>query len=329
MGAVAAMPAAAQSAADFYRGRTVTLSVGLSAGGTYGLFGRLLTAHWANHIPGKPAMVTQFMTGAGGLTGANHLGNAAPRDGSFFALLFKDAVITQALRPKAAKYDARRFRWVGRMQIYNAVLLVSGKSGVRTLDDAKKREVLMGATSGKATGSYMLPIMANAILGTRFKVISGYKGAAGMNLAMERGETHGWAGGAFMGYKGVKFDEFRNGQVVMLMQSGEARDALIPDVPLLRELAKDEATREVVNFIDSSNVIGFSIATPPGVPDSLVAALRASFDATMADPAFIADVKKRKFELTPMKGAPLQRYVGETLKASPAVIKRAREMLKL
>lgn len=324
-----AVPAAAQDAAGFYAGRTVTVSVGLSAGGIYGLYGRLLTEHLSRHIPGKPAVITQFMQGAGGLTGANYLGSAAPKDGTYVSLLFKDATITQRLRPKAAKYDANRFGWIGRITTYNAVLVVSGASGIKRFEETTQREVIMGATGGKATGSYMLPTLLNSLAGTKFRVISGYAGAAGMTLAMEKGETHGWAGGALSGYKGPRAQDIRDGKVLILLQSGLERDRDYPDVPLLREVVKDPRNRAAVEFIDSSNVIGLAIAAPDGVSKDRLAALRAAFDRTMRDPAFVEDVTKRNLDVIPMQGAALQKFVADTLATPQAVVDQVQAILKL
>jgi tripartite-type tricarboxylate transporter receptor subunit TctC len=328
--ALAWAPAAvAQDAGGFYAGRTVTLSVGLSAGGIYGLYGRLLSEHLPRHIPGNPSVVTQFMEGAGGLTGANYLGSAARKDGTYIALLFKDATITQLLRPEAAKYDAGKFGWIGRVTAYNAVLVVSGDSGIKSFDDARKREVIMGATGGRATGSYMIPTLLNSLAGTSFKIISGYAGAAGMTLAMEKGETHGWAGGALSGYKGPRAQAVRDGRVVILLQSGLERDPDFPDVPLLREVVTAPENRPAVEFIDSSNVVGLALAAPEGVPADRVAALRAAFSRTVRDPAFIEDVTKRNLDVQPMDGEALQKFVEESLATPEHVVEQVKAILQL
>jgi tripartite-type tricarboxylate transporter receptor subunit TctC len=307
----------------------VTLNVGLAAGGIYGLYGRLLTEYLPKHIPGKPPMVVQFMQGAGGLTGANYLGSAAPKDGSYIALLFKDSVITQLLRPGAAKYDAGRFGWIGRITAYNAVLVVSGASGLKRFEETLTRQVIMGATGGKATGSYMIPTMLNSLVGTKFKIISGYAGAAGMTMAMEKGETEGWAGGALTGYKGPRAQDVRAGKVVILLQSGLERDKAYPDVPLLREVAKAPENRPAVAFVDSSNVIGLSLAAPAGVPADRLALLRTALSRTLADPAFVAEVTKRNLDVQPMDGAALQKFVADTLATPKEVVARVKAILKL
>jgi tripartite-type tricarboxylate transporter receptor subunit TctC len=326
---MAGAPAAPAQDGGFFAGRTVTLNVGLPAGGIYGLYGRLLTEHLPRHIPGRPSMVVQFMQGAGGLTGANYLGSAAPKDGSYIALLFKDAVITQLLRPGAAKYDAGKFGWLGRVTAYNAVLVVSGASGIRRFEETRTRQVIMGATGGKATGSYMIPTMLNSLAGTKFKVIAGYAGAAGMTMAMEKGETQGWAGGALTGYKGPRAQDVRAGKVVILLQSGLERDREHPDVPLLREVAGAPENRPAVEFIDSSNVVGLSLAAPAGVPADRVEALRAALARTLADPAFVQDVTKRNLDVQPMAGAALQKFVADTLATPKEVVKRVQAILKL
>jgi len=187
----------------------------------------------------------------------------------------------------------------------------------------------MGATGGKATGSYMIPTLLNSVAGTRFKVISGYAGAAGMTMAMEKGETHGWAGGALTGYKGPRAQQVKDGSVVILLQSGLERDRDFPDVPLLREVVKDAESRPAVEFIDSSNVVGLAIAAPAGVSEDKIAVLRAAFARTVRDPAFIEDVTKRNLDVLPMEGEALQKFVEDTLATPQKVVDQVQAILKL
>jgi len=327
---VSAGPARADDVADFYKGKTISIVNSFSAGGVYGLHGHLIAEYLPKHLPGRPTVIMQFMPGAGGLKSANYLYNAAPKDGSVLGELFKDVALNQRLTPRAVKYDASRFVYIGRVADFPTVTWVTDKAPARTMEDAKKAEVILGAT-GRASASFMEPTMLNALIGTRFKIVTGYKAAADLNQAAESGETYGWGGTAFSGFRipGSRRDEWKAGKVFFLAQSGSRRQPELPDVPLLTELVSDDAGKQIMKVLGSGTDVGVHLEAPPGLPAARVATLRAGFDAMMRDPAYLAAAKKVSLDIVPMNGDELQAVVAQTLAVPEPVMERARKVLGL
>ena len=312
--------------ADFYKGRTVTIIVSAGVGGAYGTYSRLLAQHMADHLPGRPTIIPQHMSGAGGTRAANYVSNVAARDGSVVAMLSEMTVPTQLLRPKAVKYDASKFVWVGAITPVTPVFMVHGDGPVKSIHDVMKRETLHGST-GKGSQTYVMPSMMNAFIGTRYKIIRGYDGSAGVGLAFKQREVESQSA-AWSSWLTSSAEEIRTKAIVPIAQVGLKREKDLPDVPLILELAKSEEAKRVLRFISSSGAIGRSITTPPGVPTARLEALRTAFDATMADPAFLADAKKQRARLNPVPGADIQKVV-EDMFATPAVlVEKARAAVK-
>jgi len=323
-----ALPAAADPVADFYRGRTTQIVASFPAGGMYSVYSLLLANHMGRHIPGTPTVIVQHMPGAGGLKATNYLYNAAARDGTVMGMVVKDLAVDQVLRPKVVKYDAAKFNWLGRVNAYVSVLYVTDRSGARTIEDAKKKEVILGS-SGKTSGTYVHPILLNRLAGTKFRIVLGYKGAADLNQAAENGETHGWANGAYVGFlrPGNRRDMLKAGKVSMLMLTGTRRRPEAPDVPLFLDLVKDPEARKIVAFVDSVTELGWALFTTPGVPPERVAALRTAFDATVRDPAFLADAKRIHAPIDPLSAAEVTKIVKDTLAVSPDVVRKMRDLV--
>jgi len=320
--------ARADAAADFYKGKTITVVVSFGAGGTYGLHARLLERHAKRHLPGSPNVIIQHMPGAGGMKAANYLYNAAPKDGSYLGELFKDIAVTQVLRPDSVKYDANKFSWIGRMAQYPAVLWVTDKPGIKSIEEATRKEIILGAT-GKASASFLHPTLLNALVGTKFKVVTGYKGAADLTRAAEQGETAGWAGAAYDGFMtpGNQKTMWKEGKAVFLMQTGLKRQPESPNVPLLIDLVKGADAKRIASFMESATVIGFAITAPPGVPADRVAALRKAMAATTADPAYRKEAQEKNVTLDPETGEGIQRAVADALALPAPLAKRTREIM--
>ncbi|MGH6767792.1 MAG: Bug family tripartite tricarboxylate transporter substrate binding protein [Xanthobacteraceae bacterium] len=323
IGAVAtSAPAKADDLSDFFTGRQITWIVSYGAGGSYGLYAQLAARHISKHLPGKPTIVVQFMPGAGGISATNHLYNAAPKDGSTIATVTKDLALEQALRPKDIRFDARRFSWVGSFAEYIAVFASWTASGIKTIADTKNREVSL-ATSGRAHQGSQLAVLLNEFAGTKFKLVTGYRGAADMNLAMERGEAHvritSWSG-----FKSQQGEWVTSGKASVIAQGGERRQHDLPKVPLFSELVTNPEGRKLLAIIESGATVGWPALMPPGVPADRLAAWRKAFDATMKDPAFIAEVTKAKLEVQPKSGAELAKVIGEVLSADDKLLVRAR-----
>ena len=320
----AAMIAGTANAADFYKGKTVTHVVSYGAGGSYTLYSRVLARHIGKHFPGQPNIVVTNMPGAGGLKATNYLYNVAPKDGTYTGMVTKDLVVAQVLRPNSAKYDARKFNWIGRVSNYVAVVLLwtGNKNGIRTFEDIKRKETVMGV-SGRNHHGYLMASMLNHLVGTKFKLITGYRGAKAMNLAMERGEVDARIGSS-ASLTTQLAAQVQSGKLKVVLQSGEAKDKSLPNVPLVRDLLKSKDDRQAAGLIDSGAFIGWSVLMPPGVPSDRVKAVRGAFDKTVADSAFLKDAEKRQIPVNPKAGKELQGFVEKVLEVSPALVARAR-----
>ncbi len=319
--------AGAQNSADFYKGKTVNLVVSYGAGGSYTLYARLIARRIGSHIPGIPNVIVTNMPGAGGLKATNYLYNVAPRDGSYSGMVTKDLVVAQVLRPKSAKYDARKFNWVGRASNYVAVVLLwmDNKHGIRSFEDIKKKETVMGV-SGRNHHGYLMASMLNHLVGTKFKLITGYRGAKAMNLAMERGEVDARIGSS-ASLTTQLASQVESGKLKVVLQSGEAKDPSLSGVPLVRDLLSSADDRQAAQLIDSGAIIGWSVLMPPGVPGDRLAAVRGAFNKTMGDPAFLKDAKERKVPVSPKTGEELQDFAKKVLQVSPALVSRARMLV--
>jgi tripartite-type tricarboxylate transporter receptor subunit TctC len=305
----------AQGSADFYNQRPIRFAVTYEPGGSYDIYARLVTAHMGKHIPGNPSFNVQYMPGAGGLIGTLHLYGNAARDGSEIAILPRDIAINQMLRPESARYDARRFNWIGTISPYAGVMFVASRTGVKTADDLRRFTVVAGSW-GPTTESFILPTLLNALADTKFKVVTGYRGGPDVDIAVERGEadsrTSSWSLLVSQRAHWLK-EKF----VVIPFQSGIKSHPELKDIPLVSELATTEEGRRILEFQNSDAGIGWSVVAPPSVPAERVAILRAAFDKTMVDPEFLADAHKRGFEINPATGQELEAIVGRTI-ATPA-----------
>lgn len=314
--------AAADAVSDFYTGRQITWVVSYGAGGSYGAYSQIGARHIGKYLPGNPSVVTQFMPGAGGIKATNHLYNAAAKDGSVLGTVTKDLALEQALRPQNAKYDARKFGWVGSFSEYIAVIAVWSATGIKTIEDARKRDVIM-ATSGRAHQGSQLAVLLNEYAGTKFKLVTGYRGARDMNLAMEQGEAH-MRISSWTGFKSQQGAWLREGKATILAQGGDKRQPDLPNTPLFKELVKDAEGRKVLDIVESGASVGWPALMPPGVPADRLAAMRKAFDAMTKDKAFIAEVTKAKLEVNPKTGAELARVINDVLSADANVLARAR-----
>ena len=317
--------ASADAVADYFKGKRLTLVVSYGAGGSYGLYGRLVANHISAHLPGKPTVVVQYMRGAGGLKATNYLYNAAAKDGSFVGMVTKDLVVAQTLRPSKTKYDARKFNWVGRINEYVAIIIVMNGRGVKTFADIKKKQLIMGV-SGRNHHGFLLASMLNQLVGTKFKLVTGYRGAKAMNLAMEGGEVDARIGSS-MTLKTQLAAQYREGKLHAIVQSGEAKARELPNVPLVNTMFKKAADRKVAQLIDSGTIIGWSVLMPPSVPKDRVAAWRTAFAKLASDPALAARAKKAKADLNFKSGRDIASFVGEVLSTDPAVFARARKLV--
>jgi len=310
--------ALAQSAADFYRDKNIKLIVAAGSGGTYAVYARLLARHWKKYIPGNPTVVIQHMPGGGGLKGAGYLQNVAPRDGSVIGMPLQTVAAAQVLRPSKAKHDVRQWQWIGNMTVLRNTVGAWHTSGVKTVADARLKEIIIGST-GRGGDMFMVPKLANEMLGTKFKIVLGYRGIRDVDKALEGGEVQGRAG-SWLSWKLSHADWIRDGKVTQLMQVGFSRAPDLPDVPLMQELATNDMDRKVLEFFGLTTRMARSVTALPETPAYLVAALRSSFDRAMKDTALIAEAAKRGVPLEPMGWKEVQAAARDTAGVDRAVL---------
>lgn len=319
----------ADSVADTYRGKTVTILFGYSVGGTYGQYAMLMSEFLPRFIPGHPNIITQSMPGAGGLKATNYAYNILPKNGLGLFEPPDSTIISEILNPKAARYKSSGFTWLGNVAETNSVVVVTKRSGVTSFQDAMKRQVVMSST-GKGSQTFLIPAMLRGLFGAKFKIIMGYKGQAGSTHAMELGETQGvsltwtslkknhphWFDSAPYQTKGIP-----------IIQVGFRKEPDLMNVPLASDLAKTNEEKQIVNFMASLGPIGRGLCVPPGVNKTLIAALRTAFDNMVKDSAFRAAAKKRKLAVNPKTGAEVQAIVDDVQKIDPAIAAKARKMV--
>ena len=318
---LAAPHAHADAVAEFYRNKQITLLVE-AVGGGYGNNGRVIAEFMGRHIPGEPKLVMVAKPGAGGRTVMNFLYNVAPRDGTMLGFLHKDIGAFSLLQPEGVQYESRRFRWIGSIAPMNTILYVTPKAGIRTLEDARSKEVVMAA-NGTTHPTAFFPTLINNFLGTRFKVVAGYRGGADVMLAVERGE----AGGTTNTWDTVeaRYPNWRkDGQFLPLVALSLERDSTLPEVPILGSMIANARDREVVDFLVTGSQVGRAFAAPPDVPADRLAALRHAFDLTMKDPEFLAAMAKARLPVEPRGGAEIEPLVANSAAASPELVARAR-----
>ena len=323
--------ALADPVSDFYNGKTITVNIGFSAGGGFDLYARTVTRHMARHIPGAPRVVAKQMPGGGSFRAAQYMANAAPQDGTQLATFGQSIPLQQVMGDPNATFDVRKFSWIGNP--INGVSTIGfwAETGVRTLDDARKKELTVGATGHNVTMQY--PLAMNELFGTKLKVILGYPGGKDIELAMERKEVDGKGQFSWSTLKSTRRDWLKDKKVNLVIQLGARKEPEISeymgyDVPLASELAKTEDDRAVIELLTSGEVIGRPLLTTPGVPAERVAALRGAFDAAMKDSGFLAEADKAGLELNPIGGQQLQDAVNRIMSAKPSAVKRLQAILK-
>jgi len=324
---LAVAPAAADPIADFYRGKTMSMIVATSPGGDYDLRARLLARHLGRHIPGEPTIVARNMPGAVGLQAANWLATQAPRDGTVLHAIMQNMSANQAMGGANVEYDTRKLFWVGNTTDSPNVVNSWYTTGIKTIQDVMERELVVGAP-GTATSSVHYPKAMNALLGTKFKIVAGYPGGNVVNLAMERGEVGGRGSNSWASWKSTHPDWLRDKKIFILVQIALKRHPELADVPLMTELAKNEEDRQVLAFISADTGITRAFVTTPGTPPERVAALRRAFDATMKDPAFLAEAQKTNMDISPSSGEAAQAVAEAIANTPPAIVARAKAILE-
>jgi tripartite-type tricarboxylate transporter receptor subunit TctC len=321
----AANPAPAQqSVADFYKGKTVALLLGTGPGGSYDLYARIFAEHLSRHIPGNPTIVVEHMPGAGGVTAGNHLYGPGPQDGTKI-LLSHAIIMSEVLDPKAGvRFQSAKFNWIGTYDAIAHTLALWHESKAKNIADLKKPGVVLGSFA-KAHFTYQWPAMMKDVLGLDFKLITGYPTGQHNNLAMERGEIDGWAA-SWENLIGTRPHWIKEKKVNLLVQFLLERKPQIPDVPTLLELAPADK-KDVVEFMSASTPFGRGVVMGPNVPADRVAAIRAAFEATVKDPAFLAMAEKRQVDIDWRGHEHTMSLVKKIVGASPELIGRVKKSI--
>lgn len=324
--ALAASAASAQTPEEFWRAKTIDYIVPTSPGGDYDLRSRLMARHFPRFLPGNPTVVVRNMPGGLGIAAANYLAKAAPRDGSVLHTIFQNMPTLQAVGANGVQFDVREFGWIGNTTNSPNVINSWHTTGITKIEDVFTKELVVGAP-GAASTSAIYPQAMNAILGTKFKVVTGYPGGNDVNLAMERGEVGGRGSNAWHSWKANHPHWLEEKKIFILVQVALERAPDLKDVPLMHELAKNEEDREVLKFISSDMGISRAVVTTPGVPADRLQAFRTAFNTMMKDAEFLAEAKKSKMDISPSSGEQAQAVAESMLNASPKVIARAKALM--
>jgi len=316
-----AHPAAAQSVADFYKRTELSLYVGSGAGGGFDVYARTLQRHYARHIPGTPNVVVKNMPGASGLKAINFIDGVAPRDGSAILASFNTVVMDHLYGKPGVAFDPRELSWIGSIGKQTGTCMVWHTVPVKSIDDVRSREVLVGATGADSTPN-IFPKLLNAMIGTKFKIIEGYT-TSGLRLAVERGEIEGLCGIAWETHMASSPGWIIDKQVNFLLQLGLEKSAHLPGVPLALDLIKNPDDRQVWELLVTSQEFGRPFVAPPKLPADRLQALRAAFEETMKDPAYLADAEKTKQIVDPLTGKEIEALIRHAYAVPKEIVKRA------
>jgi tripartite-type tricarboxylate transporter receptor subunit TctC len=314
--------AAAQPVDEFFARKTITITIGYTSGGSYDLYGRMVARHLGKHIPGQPTVIAQNMPGAGSLKAANYLYEVAPKDGTALGIIVESAALEQALANPAVQYDAGKFTYLGRVATSNNIFMQWHRAKVQSLEDAKRLETSLAGT-GPGSIAETVPRLLNALVGTKFKLISGYPASSEAMLAMERQEVDG-ASSSWAGVKVGKQAWLRENKIRIILQTAPERIAELPQTPSLGEIGETPEDKQVFALYASGSAIGRSVLAPPGVPVERAKALRTAFQAMVKDGDFVADIQRLNVELDPLSGEQLERLVERALNVPAAARERAK-----
>jgi tripartite-type tricarboxylate transporter receptor subunit TctC len=317
----------AQSPAEFYKGKSIDIQIGYSVGGGYDVYARLIARYLGKHIPGNPTVVPRNMEGAASIRLANWIYNAAPKDGTAIGAVSRGAAFDPLLGSTSAQFDASKFNWIGSANDEVSLCVSLGTSGVNKFEDLLTTPLNIGST-GVEDDTYQFPAVMNGVLGTKFKMITGYPGGNDVSLAMERNEVQGRCGWSWSSLKATRLDWVESKKINLLVQMSLAKHPDLPNVPLVTDLAKTDEQHAIFKLIFARQVMGRPYMLPPGVPQDRVEALRKAFMETMTDPDFIAEATKGKLEITPVSGDKIQKLVEEIYKTPKELADKAGKLTK-
>lgn len=322
---VSIAPVQADAIADFYENKHVSIIVAARAGGGHSNYSLFVAKFWKKHMPGNPTFIIQNMGGAGGTKAANYLYNRAAKDGTAVGILLSDTPFASRMRTTGVKYVADKFHYIGGVDKPQGAFVVLKRSGVKTMEEAKKKSVVFAST-GKGSQTYILPKLANEMIGTKFKIVIGYRGMSGVYKALDNEEADGFQSG-WSSLAIIRPDWHKQGRINVLAANSLSPLPDAPHAPTFSSMVKDPRDKAIVELISNNDIIGRAWIAPPGVPKARLAALRASFKAMANDPESIAAAKKRKFDWQYVTWQPMQKHASAITQAKSDLFDRARMLL--
>jgi tripartite-type tricarboxylate transporter receptor subunit TctC len=319
--------AAAQMVEEFYRNKPITLLIAGGAGGGYDTYARIFARHLSRHVPGHPHIIAKNMPAAAGLAAANTLYNAADSDGSTIAAFTNGVAMDPLFGNPGARYDARRFGWLGSIGKLQNVCATWHLSPVKTIAAARAREVVVAA-AGATSNTAIVPRALNALIGTRFKVIAGYDTGAGLTLSIERGEAEGICGLSWSTIRASRPHWIRDKLLNVIVQMGLTKLAELPDVPSALDLVTDAESKQVLELILIRQEAGRPFAAPTRIPADRLAALRGAFDATLGDAEFRADAEKAQLEIEPLSAGEIEALLAAAYGAPASIVQKAAALIE-
>lgn len=323
IGAIAFAPqhAAAESPADFYKGKTIHILVGHPPGGSYDFYARLAADMLKAHIPGLGGVVVENKPGGGGLVATATFYSHVPKDGTYLGVLPETVGQTQVLDPSIAKWKMEKFNMIGSFAPANSAFMLRGNAPVKTPEEMKSKEIVVGCT-GKAAQSYQYPAMLKVLGGFKFKMVCGYSGAGDYTLALSRGEID-MVSSAWNSWRVTSMKQIKDGELIPVIQAGLKRVKELANVPLMQELVSDPEAKKIIEFAVAAAPIGRALSAPPDLPKDRVAYLRKVFDEMTSDPAMIKLAEQRRLLLEPTPGEEVQGYVNGIVNTPQDIVKKA------
>jgi tripartite-type tricarboxylate transporter receptor subunit TctC len=326
LAAASLAPAQQEDVAAFFKGKTLRLMVGIGVGSGYDINARLLARHMAAHIPGQPAIIVQNQPGAGSLTMTNALYNSGPFDGTVMGASFNGMPTTPLLQPSGVRFDPVKLSWLGSTNRETQVTYVWHTVPVESLEEVKTKELVVGAQAPGST-QYDYPMLVNHLFGFKFKVVTGYQSTSKINLAMESGEVQGTLAN-WSTLKALSSNWLAEKKVRLIAQWALKKHPELADVPLALDLAKTDADRQALMLALARLEYGRPFFLPPNVPAARLDALRRAFDATMKDPAYLAEADKLKIEVDPLSGEQVATLVEQVSRTPADTVARVRAAME-
>lgn len=308
---------------DFYAGKTLTITIGHQPGSAYDTIARFVARHLPRFLPGNPSAIVRNMPGAATLIASNHVANLAPKDGTAMALVARGVGIEPLLGGQGARFDPLKLTWIGSTSQEVSVLAVRSDTGVKTLDDARRREVVLAASGGDGT---TFPNTLNKVLGTKFKVVGGYRSGAEMALAIERREVEGRGSWSWSAFRNDGLAMLKRGELVLLVQMGTAKVPDIAHVPLVMEFAATAEQRQILELVLAAQAMAWPLFAPAEVPAERVALLRSAYLAMLKDAEALADAKKLGIDVDPVPGVAINEMLKRVYATPAAVVEKVREL---